>query len=218
MSFSLAPESPAAASPQALAGATPAPGPSARPVVFRSGTAGDVPAVHRLIGINLEAGHLLPRTLEDLATHAPRFVVAVAEEGIVGCAELAPLSRAVAEVRSLVVDEGWRGRGIGGRLVAELSARARAEGFSTLCAFTHDPAHFVRLGFAIVPHVWFPEKIALDCTGCPKFRVCGQHAVSLSLASATPLAASPRHLREPARTARRGEAVGLPPVRLRVIA
>jgi amino-acid N-acetyltransferase len=218
MNLTLTPQPAGAASPGPLAGAPPAAEPCTRPVAFRSGTTDDVAAIYRLIGSNLEAGHLLPRTIEDLAAHAPRFVVAVAEGTLVGCAELAPLSRAVAEVRSLVVDEGWRGRGIGGRLVAELSARARAEGFFTLCAFTHDPAHFVRLGFAIVPHVWFPEKIALDCTACPKFRTCGQHAVSLALASAVPFTASPRHLREPARVARRGDASTLPPVRLRVIA
>jgi amino-acid N-acetyltransferase len=218
MSFTIAPQPSAAGSPPPPAGAAPATDPGTQPVSLRSGTRDDVPAISGLIGSNLEAGHLLPRTVDDLAAHAPRFVVAVAEGAIVGCAELAPLSRAVAEVRSLVVDEGWRGRGIGGRLIAELSTRARAEGFSTLCAFTHDPAHFVRLGFAIVPHVWFPEKIALDCTGCPKFRTCGQHAVSLSLASSVPFTASPRHLREPARTARRADAPALPPVRLRVIA
>ena len=43
-----------------------------------------------------------------------------------------------------------------------------ALGFSTLCAFTHQPSHFVKLGFTIVPHV-VPEKIAHDCTACPCF-------------------------------------------------
>jgi hypothetical protein len=50
-----------------------------------------------------------------------------------------------------------------------------------LCAFTHEPAHFVRLGFSIVPHIWVPEKIAHDCTGCALFRKCGQYAVTLPL-------------------------------------
>jgi hypothetical protein len=51
----------------------------------------------------------------------------------------------------------------------------------TLCAFTHQPSHFVRLGFSIVPHVWVPEKIARDCVSCSLFRQCGQYAVSLQL-------------------------------------
>jgi len=54
-------------------------------------------------------------------------------------------------------------------------------GFATLCAFTHQPSHFVKMGFTIVPHMWVPEKIAHDCTACPLFRRCGQYAVTLPL-------------------------------------
>ena len=65
---------------------------------------------------------------------------------MVGCAELARLSASVAEVRSLVVDESLRGQQIGTRLVAHLASSGAAAGYSTLCAFTHAPGHFVRLG------------------------------------------------------------------------
>jgi amino-acid N-acetyltransferase len=151
------------------------------PVHIRRGTAADVAPILALIGANLAAGHLLPRTEADVTSHATRFLVVDTAEGVMGCAELAPLSRAVAEVRSLVVDERLRGRGIGSSLVEELKRLARLEGFSTLCAFTHHASHFVRLGFSIVPHQWLPEKIALDCVGCVKFRQCTQYAMVLSL-------------------------------------
>jgi N-acetylglutamate synthase-like GNAT family acetyltransferase len=130
----------------------------------------------------------LPRSLGELKVHAPRFLVATAPqsrrsatETIVGCAELAPLSASVAEVRSLVVARSARARGIGRRLVDELRRSARREGFDRLCAFTHDAGYFVRKGFSIVPHEWVPEKIARDCCGCALFRACGQHAVLLPL-------------------------------------
>jgi N-acetylglutamate synthase-like GNAT family acetyltransferase len=150
-------------------------------VTFRRATPHDAPAMHRLISANLEAGHLLPRTLDDIDAHATRFVVAESDAQVVGCAELAPLSPTVAEVRSLVVDQHARGRQIGPRLVTDLSAWAASRGFATLCAFTHDPSHFVKMGFTIVPHMWVPEKIAHDCTSCPLFRRCGQYAVTLPL-------------------------------------
>ena len=150
-------------------------------VTFRQATADDAAAVHHLIAENLEVGHLLPRTMDDVVTHAPRFVVAESGGRVIACAELAPLSTTVAEVRSLVVDEQLRGRQIGPRLIAELATSAVARGFATLCAFTHQPGHFVRLGFTIVPHMWVPEKIAHDCIACPLFRKCGQYAVTLAL-------------------------------------
>ena len=157
------------------------------PAEIRRATVADAPAIHALINANLAAGHLLPRTADDVTRRATRFLVVTVDDDVVGCAELAPLSRAVAEVRSLVVDESCRGRGFGSRIVEELHRWAVQEGFSTLCAFTHNAAHFVRLGFSIVPHPWLPEKIATDCVGCPKFRQCTQYADGA--AAARPLAA-----------------------------
>ena len=131
---------------------------------------------------NLEQGHLLLRTFEDVVAHARRFLVLADEAGeVVGCGEVAPLSPAVAEIRSLVVDARCRGIGLGSRLVTALKRRARLDGFRTLCAFTHEPISFVRQGFSIVPHQWLPEKIATDCHACPLFRRCGQYAMAFPL-------------------------------------
>ncbi len=151
------------------------------PVAIRTATPDDAPAIYALVASNREQGHLLPRSLDDLVAHAGRFLVLVAGANVLGCGEVAPLSRTVAEIRSLVVDAACRGRGLGSRLVDALKRRARADGHRTLCAFTHQPASFVRQGFSIVPHVWLPEKIATDCHACPLFRHCGQYAVSFSL-------------------------------------
>jgi amino-acid N-acetyltransferase len=148
---------------------------------IRRATEADVRSILALISANLAAGHLLPRSEGDVRSHVARFLVVERDAGVIGCAELAPLSRAVAEVRSLVVDDSYRGRGFGSQIVEELQRWARRDGFSTLCAFTHHPSHFVRLGFSIVPHQWLPEKIAIDCVGCPKFRRCNQYAMALSL-------------------------------------
>jgi amino-acid N-acetyltransferase len=150
-------------------------------VSLRVATLPDAPAIHSLIAGNLEIGHLLPRSLDDIKEHIARFFIAEQDGDVVACAELARLSSTVAEVRSLVVTESLRGQKIGSRLVAHLAATGTAAGYQTLCAFTHDPSHFVRLGFTIVPHIWMPEKISHDCTGCALFRRCGQYAVRLML-------------------------------------
>jgi amino-acid N-acetyltransferase len=205
---------------QPVVDATPADGGATGFALRAALGAGDAAAIHRLIEDNVPDGHLLPRTFDDIVLHAQRFVVGEDDGRIVGCAELAPLSLAVAEVRSLVVDAAWRGRGLGTSLIERVSARARDAGFNVLCAFTHAPHQFVRLGFSIVPHVWFPEKVALDCTACAKFRICGQHAMALSLTGAG-LLPTLRRLREPLIAGQGGTgamSASLPPVRLRVIA
>ena len=153
-----------------------------RPSVrLKTGDRSNARRLHGLITANLEDGHLLPRTLSELVVHAERFTVAVKDRRIVGCAELAPLSPSVAEVRSLAVDASARGSGVGAQIVEELRRRARREGFEKLCAFTHAPGYFSRIGFSIVPHAWLLEKIFTDCVKCPLFRKCGQYAMVVPL-------------------------------------
>lgn len=165
-------------------------------LVIRQAAEDDADAMFALIQAHLSEGHLLPRELHELRRHADRFLVAYLPpaEGsvtgapeLVGCAELAPLSARVAEVRSLVVNRDVRGVGLASRMVNEIRSAAKSRGYDTLCAFTHDARFFVRQNFSIVPHTWLPEKIATDCLNCPLFRKCEQHAMML------PLAAVPRY-------------------------
>jgi N-acetylglutamate synthase-like GNAT family acetyltransferase len=151
------------------------------PIAIRTACARDADAIHELIDEHLAEGHLLPRELGEVLVHVHRFVVAVQDDEVLACAELAPLSHAVAEVRSMVVTREARGRGVGRRVVNELVRRATAAGFEKICAFSHSPEYFVHLGFSIVPHVWLPEKIVTDCHACSRFRRCGQYAVIRSL-------------------------------------
>jgi len=152
-------------------------------ISLRTGEPEDARHLHALVMANLVEGHLLPRTLDELTVHASRFVVATRGRKIVGCGELAPLSPQVAEVRSLAVDKSARHHGVGTMLVEELRTRARRESYDKLCAFTHAPGYFIPMGFSIVPHLWIPEKIFIDCVKCPLFRQCGQYAMVLPLDS-----------------------------------
>ena len=147
------------------------------PAELRTASPSEAEALHGLIVEHLAEGHLLPRELPEIAVHAHRFVVAVQNNQVLACAELAPLSRVVSEVRSFVVSREARSLGLGHRLIEELARRATMAGFDKLCAFTHAPGFFVHLGFSIVPHVWLSEKIVTDCHSCVHFRHCGQYAV-----------------------------------------
>ena len=150
-------------------------------LILRAGTPEDADALYYLITSHAKEGHLLPRELEELRRNAHRFVICEVEGDIKACAELAPLSKRVAEVRSLVVSEKFRRVGLAARLVGELRRRAQIAEFEMLCAFTHDARFFVRQNFSIVPHLWLPEKIATDCVTCPLFRTCQQYAMVMAL-------------------------------------
>jgi amino-acid N-acetyltransferase len=156
-----------------------------RRITIRSADPTHAPKLHTLIAANLAEGHLLPRTLAELTVHASRFVIAMSGRKIVGCAELAPLSPQVAEVRSLAVCDSTRSAGVGSMLVNELRQRARRDAYDKLCAFTHAPGYFISMGFSIVPHLWLSEKVFTDCVKCPLFRRCGQYAMVVALDSAS---------------------------------
>ena len=160
-------------------------------ISLRSAKDSEARTLYALIAVNLEEGHLLPRTLSELTVHATRFVVATRGRRIVGCAELAALGSHVAEVRSLAVDARERGKGVGTLIVDELRRRARDEGFEKLCAFTHAPAYFIRMGFSIVPHTWVLQKLTTDCVKCPIFRACGQYAMVVPLESVSDVGRAP---------------------------
>jgi amino-acid N-acetyltransferase len=171
---------------------------------LRSARESEARMLYALVDANREEGHLLPRTLDELTTHAGRFVVATRGRRIIGCAELAALGPHVAEVRSLAVDARERRKGVGTLIVDELRRRARGEGFEKLCAFTHAPAYFIQMGFSIVPHTWVLEKLTTDCIKCPLFRTCGQYAmvVPLDEARGRPLESAADADRAPAAIAR----------------
>ena len=141
----------------------------------------DAAAIGRLVAANVGPGQLLPRSPADILGHVSRFMVATRDGVVIGCGELAPLSRTMSEVRSLVVTTGERGGGIGTRLLTALVGGGRRQGASRVCAFTHIPRAFIAQGFSIVPHTWLPEKIMTDCQGCEWFRRCAQYAVVIEL-------------------------------------
>jgi amino-acid N-acetyltransferase len=155
-------------------------------VTLRVAEPADAKALHALISSHLEEGHLLPRRLDELAVHASRFIVAVRRRKIIGCAELAPLSSRLAELRSLAVDASVRGQRVGARLIAELRLQALRVGYERLSVLTHAPQYFINFGFSIVPHLWMQEKVFTDCVNCPKFRTCGQFAMVVALETAEP--------------------------------
>lgn len=156
--------------------------PTRRTPQLRTAVWSDARRIYDLIQRNQHAGRLLPRQLSELTAHIDRFVVGVDGRGsIVACGELAPLSHALAEVRSLVVCATKRGQGLGRRVVDELRLRAKTAGYDDLCVFAHQPAYFAHMGFSIVPHTWLPEKISADCRTCALFRRCEQFAMVADL-------------------------------------
>jgi amino-acid N-acetyltransferase len=144
---------------------------------IRPAAIGDVPAIHALLEVYAAQGNLLPRTLNELYRHLRDFFVIEANGRIAACGALEIFTEDLGEVRSLVVDDAWKGRGLGRALVERLLAEARALGLTRIMALTYVPEFFHKLGFRTVPKEALPEKVWGICVKCYKFNRCDEVAV-----------------------------------------
>lgn len=154
------------------------PHPQVRPAAI-----GDVPYIHHLLEIYASQGNLLPRTMSELYRHLRDFFVIESNGKVVGCGALEIFTEDLGEVRSLVVDDAFKGQGLGRLLVERIAAEARAIGLKRLMALTYVPGFFHKLGFRTVSKETLPEKVWSVCVKCYKFNNCDEIAVLLDLKS-----------------------------------
>ncbi len=121
--------------------------PAHLPLQARRATVQDAAAIRALIDRYVPSGTLLPRTQEFITLHAQDFIVAVANEHVVGCVHLDEYAPSLAELRSLAVDPAYQGSGIGRLLVRATERLAHVRGNATLFAVSNDEEFFRRFGF-----------------------------------------------------------------------
>ncbi|ANE48936.1 acetyltransferase [Paenibacillus swuensis] len=143
----------------------------------RKATADDVDTLYKLIQGYAEQGIMLPRSREALLRMIDTFVVAEQGGTVIGCGSLCKLGQDLVEIRSLGITDGYKGQGIGGKLVDFLIEEARAQGIPKVMALTYEVAFFVKSGFTVVDKEIFPEKVWTDCVHCKKRDCCDEIAV-----------------------------------------
>src|SRR5262245_32139236 len=118
---------------------------------IRKATPEDWPEVLRLIREHPD------QLMQD---HLPRptdFFIAEEENQIVGCCALEIYSERLAEVRSLAVQESFRGKGVASALVEQCVGYAKEKGVYEVLAITGSLPFFEKLGFG----TFHNEKYAL---------------------------------------------------------
>lgn len=120
---------------------------TSRRATIRRAQASDAAAMAALIEQYVASGTLLPRTPEFCAERAFEFLVAETDGRVVGCVHLDEYSPSLAEIRSLVVDPAWQGRGIGGALVHAVEELARVREYGLLFAVSNNEEFFRSQGY-----------------------------------------------------------------------
>ena len=136
----------------------------------------DIPAMQALVAQKVQDGTILQRSEDEVATNIRSYVLAKEGEKLVGYTALHIHSPRLAEVRSLIVDEAYRGQGIGRKMVAFTLEEAKALGVQEdVLVLTYLPEFFEKMGFKEINKESIPEhKIWADCIKCIHFPVCNE--------------------------------------------
>ncbi len=139
----------------------------------------DAKVIHRLLLAYAKEGLMLSRSLSEIYEEIRDFYVFEVDGAVVGTVCLHICWEDLAEVRSLAVDEGQGGRGIGRDLVISCLEEAKELGLKKVFALTYKPGFFSKVGFHEIEKSELPHKIWRDCMRCPKFPECDEIAMSI---------------------------------------
>ena len=142
---------------------------------FEKPTLVDIKAMQELVRSEVEKGVILFRDENEMANTIRSYTVAKEDGKIIGFAALHIYSPILAEVRSLIVKEGYQGRQIGSKLVSKLEEEGRALGLKQMLTLTYKKEFFEKNGFVEIPKENIPEhKIWADCIKCKHFPICNE--------------------------------------------
>jgi len=147
-------------------------------------TLADIPAMQSLVVGEVKDGVILNRTEDEVATNIRSYVLAKEEGKLVGYTALHIHSKRLAEIRSLIVDENYRGQHVGKRMIEFTLEEAKALGVEEdVLVLTYLPQFFEKLQFKEIHKELIPEhKIWADCIKCIHFPICNEVALVYRLA------------------------------------
>lgn len=115
---------------------------------IRRASVADVPAIKSLVLPLSMRRILLDKELVVFYESIQEFRVAVDESGrVIGFGAVHVIWDDLGEVRTLAVDESWRGRGVGHALLDRLESDARALGLARLFCLTFETGFFEAHGY-----------------------------------------------------------------------
>jgi len=143
----------------------------------------DIPSMQALVTTEVKDGIILNRTEDEVATNIRSYVLAKHNGKLVGYTALHIHSKRLAEIRSLIVDETYRGQNVGKRMVEFTLNEARDLGVEEdVLVLTYLPQFFEKLNFHEINKEVIPEhKIWADCIKCIHFPVCNEIALVYKL-------------------------------------
>lgn len=145
-------------------------------------TVKDIPMMQNLVKEEVESGVILHRSNDEMATTIRSYVCILVDDVLAGFVALHIHSMDLAEVRSLIVSEKFRGLSLGKGLVQYCLKEAKRLNVDTVLSLTYKKEFFEKLNFHEIDKESLPEhKIWADCIKCKHFPVCNEIALVISI-------------------------------------
>lgn len=144
-------------------------------ITYRKAKLSDIDFMQRLVFPEIEAGVILARSDNEVATNIRSYTLAFDDDRLIGFVALHIHTIELAEVRSLIVDRDYRGKEVGSTLVGSTLQEAQNLGIKKVLSLTYKQRFFENLGFVVIPKESIPEtKIWADCIKCKHFPLCNE--------------------------------------------
>jgi amino-acid N-acetyltransferase len=147
-------------------------------MIIREATVLDVDGMLDLINSYAARGLMLPKTRYKIYSTIQNFFVAEDEDAgkVVGCCSVSVIWSDLCEITSLAVDEAYRGKGVGRKLVESCIDKAKKLKIKRVIALTYQKEFFEKMNFRLVDKDQFPRKLWRECLECPKLEECDELA------------------------------------------
>jgi len=136
----------------------------------------DISSMQYMVEKEVKDGIILERNEDEVATNIRSYVLAKIEGKLVGYAALHIHSSRLAEIRSLIVLDGYRGQDIGKKIVEFALEEAKKIAVEEeVLVLTYLPEFFKKMNFVEIAKESIPEhKIWTDCIKCIHFPICNE--------------------------------------------
>ncbi len=151
-------------------------------IIYKKAKLSDIKSMQTLVTPEVESGKILFRSEGDISTNIRSYILAFSNQELIGFGALHIYSPTLAEVRSLIVKESHRGKGVGKEIVKHIKQEAKDLGIKKIFTLTYEKYFFESLDFIEIPKSDLPEqKIWADCIKCKHFPICNEIALIIEL-------------------------------------
>jgi len=142
----------------------------------------DVKDMQELVLPEVKSGKILFRSDDEISTNIRSYILAKKGGKLIGFSALHIHAPDLAEIRSLIVSQEARGKGVGKELVRKNLQDGKEIGVKKVFTLTYEQRFFEKLSFNEIPKESLPEhKIWADCIKCKHFPICDEIALIIAL-------------------------------------